>query len=143
MRDAETPIGGDAPAASECWRPRNKPSGNGRVYVRLNGIRWLAHKLQYVKHYKRAIPRGMCVYHKCRNVWCINPEHLELVSKKTAMLRGDNAASRNSVKTHCRQGHPFEGRNLKIRADGSRHCRACGRKWAKEGYRRKKARSEK
>lgn len=32
-----------------------------------------------------------------------------------------------SVKTHCRYGHPYEGDNLIVRGDGTRGCRECSR----------------
>jgi hypothetical protein len=30
-------------------------------------------------------------------------------------------------KTHCPQGHPYDETNTRVRRDGSRACRACGR----------------
>ena len=31
----------------------------------------------------------------------------------------------NAAKTHCPQGHPYSGENLRINGDGSRACRTC------------------
>lgn len=33
----------------------------------------------------------------------------------------------NSKKTHCPQGHPYAGDNLRIMANGNRRCRECDR----------------
>lgn len=37
--------------------------------------------------------------------------------------------TRNAKKTHCAQGHPFEGDNLKMDANGRRRCVACIATW--------------
>jgi len=42
-------------------------------------------------------------------------------------------------RTHCPQGHPYAGENLRVGVDGSRACRACDRDRAREAYRRKAA----
>ena len=44
---------------------------------------------------------------------------------RPAELRG--AASQNARKTHCHNGHPLSGDNLKITSQGRRLCRACER----------------
>ena len=43
----------------------------------------------------------------------------------------------NGEKTHCVQGHPFEGDNLRIRPNGDRQCRAC----QKDSRRRSRAKN--
>lgn len=37
----------------------------------------------------------------------------------------------NEEKTHCPQGHPYAGENLRIRKSGGRACRACARDYAR------------
>lgn len=32
-------------------------------------------------------------------------------------------------RTHCPQGHPYDAKNTRVRANGSRDCRACHRSW--------------
>jgi len=43
----------------------------------------------------------------------------------------------NGAKTHCPQGHPYEGTNLVILWNGGRSCRAC----INAGRRRRRARA--
>ncbi|MBO0884191.1 MAG: HNH endonuclease [Mycobacterium sp.] len=73
------------------------------------------------------IPTGMQLDHLCRNRSCVNPDHLEPVSQRVNLLRGATQPAFNTAKTHCPQGHPYEGDNLAFNRDGSRFCRTCSR----------------
>jgi hypothetical protein len=60
--------------------------------------------------------------------------HLELVSNKENILRGNSFAAKNAVKTHCPKGHEynFENTRYKVIKEGwrkgvSRFCRQCKR----------------
>lgn len=66
------------------------------------------------------ISAGMQLDHLCRVRACCNPAHLEPVTAGENVRR----APRFAV-THCPQGHPYAGPNLKITSRGSRNCRAC------------------
>lgn len=44
------------------------------------------------------------------------------------------------LKTHCPQGHPYSGDNLKLDPDGHRQCRTCRRAYIRGLRARKKAR---
>jgi hypothetical protein len=48
-------------------------------------------------------------------------------------------ARRNSEKTHCPQGHPYSGENLRIGSNGGRTCRICGAASFRRAYLRRKA----
>ncbi len=65
-----------------------------------------AHRISY-ELFKRKIPRGLQIDHLCRNRKCVNPEHLEVVTQRENLLRGDGATARNSKKTKCKRGHRF------------------------------------
>jgi hypothetical protein len=87
------------------------------------------------------IPDGATIDHLCRKRACVNPDHLEPVSIGENVLRGDTITARNAAKTHCPQGHPYSGDNLRIRPDGARECRACRREsfreWSRSEHGRK------
>lgn len=84
-----------------------------------------AHRISY-RHFVGVIPKGKELDHKCRIPWCINPEHLEAVTHRENMLRGNTIEAKNAVKTHCRAGHPLSGDNLYMRGN-KRGCFACRR----------------
>jgi len=89
-----------------------------------NGRNVLAHRLSY-ELLKGEIPKGLTIDHLCRVRHCVNPDHLEVVTNKENVLRGEGLSAINSRKTHCKRGHPLSGDNLYRHPKGERHCRAC------------------
>lgn len=83
----------------------------------------LAHRIAYAEA-MGPIPAGLTIDHLCRNRACINPGHLEAVTRTENTLRA-NAA--RGLMTHCRRGHEFTPDNIKVGSDGYRTCRTCYR----------------
>lgn len=107
------------------WQKGFDEDGYGKlVDKRGKGTTVRAHRVSYEK-FKGPIPEGLILDHLCRNPPCINPDHLEPVTHSINSRRGIGFAAINAVKTHCPQGHPYEGRNLYIHPSGSRICRKC------------------
>lgn len=103
------------------WTGCVDPNGYGRISIKhVNHHAYRAFYLEVVGK----VPPGLELDHRCRNRLCVNPAHLEVVTHRTNSLRGNNPCSRNAAKTHCINGHPFNGDNLAIYKRG-RHCRAC------------------
>lgn len=97
---------------------------NGYGVVNWNSRMWRAHRLVYELRIG-AIPAGLQLDHLCRNRSCVNPAHLEPVTNRENVLRGDGVTARNSKKTHCKHGHALAGNNVEARHGGGRECREC------------------
>lgn len=102
------------------------------------GLFWLHGKNRYahiISHllFSGPIPDGLHIDHLCRVRCCVNPFHLEPVTIKTNLIRGDGWAGRNARKINCPKGHPLSGENLVMRK-GSRVCRQCERDHALAYY---------
>ncbi len=61
--------------------------------------------------------------HTCQNTLCINPFHVEQVSK---IVNRQRQKHWNKDKTHCVHGHAFTGENTYYAPSSKqRHCKAC------------------
>lgn len=82
------------------------------------------HRLTYMR-IVGAVPEGLELDHLCRVRSCCNPEHLEPVTHRENMLRGETVFAFNAKKTHCRHGHELSGDNLMPTTRNERACRTC------------------
>jgi HNH endonuclease len=95
-----------------------------------------AHRISYIEH-KGLIPAGLEPDHLCRVRCCINPHHLEAVTRKTNLNRGIN---HESTKTHCPQGHPYDETNTyRSGTKKARVCRICAAAKGSRWYFRQKS----
>jgi hypothetical protein len=60
---------------------------------------------------------------------CVNPEHLEAVTKRENTLRGFGITALNYRKTHCLKGHKFTEENTYYEKPDLNHrrCKECKR----------------
>lgn len=110
-----------------CWLWAGGTDSFGYGFFRHAG-EVTAHRVSYTLHIA-PIPKGLHVLHKCDVPECVNPAHLFLGTQIDNMkdcARKGRTQRANAAKTHCPQGHPYSGENLKVRPDG-RECRACAR----------------
>ena len=76
------------------------------------------------------IPKDLCIDHLCRVRNCVNPAHLEPVTVRENILRGNGPTAVNARKQLCKYGHRLFGRNLYQKPRHgwpARECRTCNR----------------
>jgi hypothetical protein len=86
-----------------------------------------AHRWSYA-HHIGPIADGLVIDHLCRNRACVHPMHLQLVTTRENLLRGESFSARNAAKTHCPAGHPYDAANTYIaprKRGRGRECRQC------------------
>jgi len=119
-----------------CWQWTGATNKGGYGSLRWEGRFPYAHRVVY-ELLVGPIPKGMQLDHLCRNRACVRPDHLEPVTCRENVLRGDGIAANNARKTHCPQGHEYTEENTYVN-HGRRFCRMCGRDHFNRWYRRKK-----
>lgn len=100
-----------------CWQWTGPVDQNGYGKFGRN----VAHRRAY-EELVGPVPEGLELDHLCHNRGCINPAHLEPVTRAENIRRAGPA-----TKTHCVRGHEFTTENTMERPDrlGQRVCRAC------------------
>jgi hypothetical protein len=91
----------------------------------------LVHRLAY-EAVHGPIPEGLVIDHLCKVKACYNVAHLEAVTQRENLLRGDTFQARNAAKTECPQGHPYDAMNTYTDKFGRRSCRECARQRKRE-----------
>ena len=123
------------PTSEECHPWIGYVAEHGYGYVRIGGRGGpavLAHRAVYELKVGQ-IPPGLTLDHLCRNRSCVNPDHLEPVTNRENILRGNGASARNVRKTHCTKGHEYSEENTAIYG-GKRVCKQCNRDRFKRNY---------
>ena len=110
------------------WIGAVKPNGYGDFHFRNGHVS--AHQAAYALHVG-SVPDGLELDHLCRVRCCVNPRHLEPVTRQTNLLRG----VRKTLVTTCKNGHPFDGRNARQRL-----CSTCRREYSRAYKKRIKTR---
>lgn len=123
-----------------CWWWMNGfgqvPAGYGLITI--DGAQLRAHRVVY-EIYIGPIPDGLVLDHTCHDPKtcdggktcphrrCVNPAHLEPITREENVRRGCGPQSwyeqRRSM-THCKRGHEYTPETMKV-YDGCRQCFLC------------------
>lgn len=122
---------------SQCWlwTASRDSSGYGQISISGTRLSAKAHRFSFeIEH--GAIPIGLELDHLCRVRHCVNPNHLEAVTRRTNVLRGNGpkvAGLFQRLKTHCPAGHPYDLFNTRFYR-GMRRCKTCHREQERARY---------
>lgn len=111
-------------SSSGCWLWEGARAGTGYGQFQADGQTRPAHRVVY-EFFIGEIPEGLDLDHLCRVRRCVNPWHLDPVTRRINIIRGD-APKLQRTKTHCPHGHPYDAENTTFYR-GRRFCRACKR----------------
>lgn len=106
-----------------CWLWAGKLSHNGYAVFSV-GRRLLPATHFILDRIAIDIPDRHQPDHLCKTACCVNPFHLQVVTQKENIRRGNSPAGINARRTHCTNGHPFNAANTMIDR-GRRRCKIC------------------
>lgn len=109
-----------------CWNWTAAISAGSYGSIYYQGRMQKAHRISWTLT-RGEIPGGLELDHLCRNRRCINPDHLEPVTRRENLARGIQS-NQNMGKMFCIRGHEFTAENTRIKpGNGHRVCKTCMR----------------
>lgn len=124
-----------------CIQGPNKPGDNGYVRERHRGEKEQSHRVAWERVHGPISPHQV-IDHLCRNRACVNPKHLEPVTQRENVMRGEGRCAINARKEVCPFGHRYSGDNLRYDRRGGRYCKECKRVKSIERRARQKAQKD-
>jgi hypothetical protein len=110
-----------------CWLWTGYVTPDGYSQLTIRPRRHRGHRLSY-ELLVGPIPEGREIDHLCRVRRCINPDHLEVVTRS----ENNRRSQRNWIPDvngapMCFRGHAVQGANAIHDTDGKTRCRTCRR----------------
>lgn len=113
----------DYPDDSACWVWIGTLDTHGYGNLRIEGTITLAHRWSFENLGGGVLVAGMVLDHLCRNTACVNPRHLEQVTQRQNIMRGDSPAIITHLTELCQRGHSMA--DAMVLRNGRRYCRHC------------------
>lgn len=118
--------------SGDCWLWIGYTTQAGYGQLKWGAKLDYAHRVSYLLSGKE-IPAKMTIDHLCRARACVNPAHMEVVTRGENVLRGNSPSALNKVKNNCKRGHPLTVNDVYVYRN-TRSCRKC-RNQRQKGYR--------
>lgn len=126
--------------ATPCWVSDRARQKNGYTKIGCEGRTRLTHRVAY-EAFVGQIPDGMVIDHLCRERACCNPAHLEAVTTRENLVRGDTLTAHEVAQQACKRGHAFTPANTYMRRDRlGRMCRKCRAETNRRSYQKRAGR---
>lgn len=93
-----------------------------------------AHRVAY-ELFHGPIPKGLEIDHVCRNKMCVNPDHLEAVTRSVNIRRAVPYRKPRKLEPYCKRGHPRTPETTYLRPNGQAECLPCKRRARRLEYR--------
>ena len=124
------------PIENGCWLWKGGKTKKGYAEFWWNGSTDLA--MHFILYCVGRWPRkGLEPDHLCRFTECVNPDHLDVVTRRENLIRGESPVGKNARKFRCISGHAFNKKNTYIHTRNGhpqRYCRTCRRLSARMKY---------
>ena len=120
-------------AETGCWLWLSRINKRGYATFWSGNATVSAHRWAYA-HFRGVPPKDLTLDHLCRVRSCVNPWHMESVTRWENVRRGNTITGNNSRKTHCKWGHPLERDNIYVsyfERTRERRCKTCAGNGAK------------
>lgn len=121
-----------------CWLWSGRVDGFGYGHFKNQKRSLKAHRVAWTLK-RGPIAIGVTLDHLCRTPRCVNPAHLEAVTNKENIRRGNSPTAANGRKTHCSNGHELTPDNTYRYSFGGgdhRFCKTCSKLRMRERRRR-------
>ena len=106
------------------WTASLKNSGYGN-FTFATGMPMDAHRAAWILDGREPPEKPFVFDHLCNNRWCVNVEHLQIVTYSENTLRSNPSQYRRPDQTKCRSGrHDWVPENLVV-VSGGTTCRPC------------------
>ena len=117
----------DCGYATACWVWAGACSSSGYGLLKWETHTVSSHRLVY-ELLVGPIQDGLETDHLCRIPLCANPAHLEPVTHRENVMRGNSISALNARKTHCPKGHTYDEKNTRLVPHrAGRKCIECER----------------